>query len=167
MRFAGQYGVKWGQNGSKMKFFGFFSKTALTISFFSQRKKILQCFINVPSYKSRKILVLQIWGKRLHFWIIGIQKLCKSIRQNCVECRKRFSKLCSQVMGKLPLERLKPSPPSSSTGIDLIGPYEIRGEVNKRSSGKAYGIIFVCLPTTAVYIVLILLMITLLMVFCL
>ena len=48
-------------------------------------------------------------------------------------------------MGKLPLERLKP--PWNSVGIGLFGPFEIRGEVNKRSTGKAYGVIFFCLPT--------------------
>ena len=81
---------------------------------------------------------------RLEYWIIGVQKLCKSIRHNCVDCRKQ----CSRFHPK----RLKPSPPWSAVGIDLFGPYEIRGEVNKRSTGKAYGIIFVCLPTTAVYL---------------
>ena len=34
-----------------------------------------------------------------------------------------------QVMGKLPEERLKPSPPWYNTAIDLFGPFKIRDEV--------------------------------------
>ena len=47
-------------------------------------------------------------------------------------------------MGKLPLERLKPAPPWNSVEIDLFGPFEIQGEVDKHSTGKAY-VIYFCL----------------------
>ena len=89
---------------------------------------------------------------RLEFWIIGLQQICKSINYNCIDCRKRRAELSSQIMGKLPLDRLKPSPPWNSVGIDLFGPFEVRGEVNKRTTGKAYGVIFFCLPSTAVHL---------------
>ena len=55
-------------------------------------------------------------------------------------------------VGNLPTERLKPAPPWSSTGIDLFGPYKIRDEVKKRTTSKAYGVIFNCLGTRAVYL---------------
>ena len=87
---------------------------------------------------------------RLTYWIIGLLQLCKSVVYKCVVCRRLRGKLGSQKMGKLPLERLKPAPPWNSIGIDLFGPFEIRGEVNKRSSRKSYGVIFFCLPSTAV-----------------
>ena len=35
-------------------------------------------------------------------------------------------------------------------GIDLFGPFQVCGEVNKRTTGKASGVIFFCLPSTAV-----------------
>ena len=89
---------------------------------------------------------------RSEYWIVGIQQICKSIRYKCVKCRKGSAKVSSQVMGRLPLERLKPAPPWNAVGIDLFGTFEIRGEVNKRSTGKAYGVIFVCLPSTAVHL---------------
>ena len=44
------------------------------------------------------------------------------------------------MMGQLPQERLKPAPAWSSTSLDYFGPFEIRGETNKRSEGKAYGV---------------------------
>ena len=55
-------------------------------------------------------------------------------------------------MSPLPVERLKPAPPWFYIGIDIFGPYTIRGEVNKRSSGKGYGIIFTCFLTRAVHL---------------
>ena len=36
--------------------------------------------------------------------------------------------------------------------IDLFGPYAVRGEVQKRTSGKAYGVIFTDLVSRAVHI---------------
>ena len=58
----------------------------------------------------------------------------------------------SQVMAPLPSERLKPAPMWYYTALDLFGYFEIRGEVNKRSVGKSYGVIFTCLLTRAVYV---------------
>ena len=57
-----------------------------------------------------------------------------------------------QVMGSLPEERLKPSPPWYCTGVDLFGPFITRGEVQKRVRGKAYGVLFNCMTTRAVHV---------------
>ena len=89
---------------------------------------------------------------RSRFWIVKLLNMIKSIKFNCVMCKKLEKKLCQQEMGKLPEERLKPAPPWYSTGIDLFGPFSIRDEVKKRTIGKAYGIIFNCLGTRAVHI---------------
>ena len=79
---------------------------------------------------------------RTHFWIIAINRIVKIIRYNCIPCRKRNKQLCSQVMSPLPVERLKPAPAWSTIGIVLFGPFHIKGEVNKRSTGKCYGLTF-------------------------
>ena len=55
-------------------------------------------------------------------------------------------------MGKLPTERLKPAPAWTYTALDLFGPFKIKDEVKKRTTGKAYGITFNCLGTRAVHI---------------
>ena len=55
-------------------------------------------------------------------------------------------------MGRLPEARLKPAPPFTYTMVDLFGPYVVRGEVQKRTSGKAYGVIFTDLVSRAVHI---------------
>ena len=82
---------------------------------------------------------------RLRYWIIGIRKLVKRIVADCVICCKKFKRLSTQVMGKLPIERIKPSTPFSATCIDFFGPYIIKGEVQKRVRGKCYGVIFTCM----------------------
>jgi hypothetical protein len=57
-------------------------------------------------------------------------------------------------MGRLPETRLKPATPPpplfTYTILDLFGPYLVRGEVQKRASGKAYGVIFTDLVSRAV-----------------
>ena len=55
-------------------------------------------------------------------------------------------------MGKLPVERLKPSPAWSCTAIDLFGPFKIKDEVKKRTIGKTHGVVFNCLATRAVHV---------------
>ena len=67
-------------------------------------------------------------------------------------CKRLDKKLSEQVMGNLPIERLKPAPPWYSTSIDLFGPFTIRDEVKKRTTSKAYGVIFTCLATRAVHL---------------
>ena len=89
---------------------------------------------------------------RSKYWITGIRKLVGKIVKNCVVCRKKFKRLSTQVMGELPIERIKPSPPFSAIGIDFFGPYFIKGEVQKHIRGKCYGVIFACMVCRAVYV---------------
>ena len=89
---------------------------------------------------------------RSRFWITNLQKLAKSVKYNCVVCKKLEKRPMQQVMGSLPEERLKPSPPWYCTGVDLFGPFITRGEVQKRVRGKAYGVLFNCMTTRAVHV---------------
>ena len=89
---------------------------------------------------------------RARFWITNIQRMVRSIKYNCVICKKIDKQLCQQKMGKLPEERLKPSPPWHCTRIDLFGPFKIRDEVKRRTYGKCYGVIFNCMCTRAVHL---------------
>ena len=78
---------------------------------------------------------------RRKYWIIGIHKVVKEIRSKCVSCKKKFKVLAGQIMADLPVERLKPSPPFHTTGLDFFGPFIIKGEVQK---GRCFGVISVC-----------------------
>ena len=98
---------------------------------------------------SKGTLKSDIARVRLEYWIVGVPQICSSIRYKCVTYKRKHA---AQIMDKLLIERLKPAPPWSSIGIDLFGPFEIQGEVNKRSTGKVYGIIYFCLPSTVVHL---------------
>ena len=80
--------------------------------------------------------------------------MIQSVKLNCVTCKKLDKKLSGQVMGNLPKERLKPATSWYSTSIDLpvFGPFTIRDAVEKRTTSKAYGVIFNCIGTRAVYL---------------
>ena len=88
---------------------------------------------------------------RRKFWITHLERLVKSIRYKCVRCRKLDKKLAEQMMSQLPLHRLKPSPAFNDTYVDLFGPFDIRGVVNKRARSKGYGVIYTCGSSRAVY----------------
>ena len=55
-------------------------------------------------------------------------------------------------MGQLPVERLKPAPAWHNISLDFFGPFEIKGEVNKQSRGKGYGVLFNCLVSRAMHV---------------
>ena len=88
---------------------------------------------------------------RSRYWIMGVRKMVRTIIGICKTCKMKFKKLESQRMSSLPIERLKPSPPFQNVGLDFFGPFPIKGEVQKRVRGKAYGLLFVCDSSRAVH----------------
>ena len=89
---------------------------------------------------------------RNQFWTPSGPRLAKAVKDGCQLCRLRNGTLMKQIMGSLPIERTKPSPPFNHSMVDLFGPYQIRGEVQKRISGKAWGVIFTDICSRAVHI---------------
>jgi len=89
---------------------------------------------------------------RRKFWILQLPKMIKSIKFNCATCKKLDKVTETQIMGPLPEDRMKPAPAWSYTSLDIFGPYEIKGETNKRSRSKGYGIIFNCMLSRAVHL---------------
>ena len=65
------------------------------------------------------------------------------------EAKEKDRKQC---MGQVRAERLKPAPPFYHTAVDLFGPFTIKDAVKKRTCSKAYGVVFNCLVTRAVYL---------------
>ena len=88
---------------------------------------------------------------RNRFWITKLPSIVKNIRNKCVTCRELSLKSEEQIMGDLPIYRLKPAPAFHTTFVDLFGPFVIRGIVNKRTRGKAFGVIFTCSYSRAVH----------------
>ena len=89
---------------------------------------------------------------RAKYWIVGVRRIVNSVIQNCRTCKEKFKKLASQKMAPLPIERMIPSPPFTNIGLDYFGPFEIKGEVQKRTRGKCYGVIFVCDSARAIHV---------------
>ena len=111
--------------------------------------KLYAIFIHNISHSGVASTVSKI---RQRFWILKLHKMVQSIVYKCVPCLRKKSETITQVMGKLPEGRLKPSPAWFSTALDYFGPYEVKGEVNKRARKKGYGVLFNCLSTRAIHI---------------
>lgn len=57
------------------------------------------------------------------------------------------------MMGQLPSNRITPSPPFTTCGVDYAGPFQLkRGYIRKPQIVKAYLCIFVCFSTKAVHV---------------
>ena len=96
------------------------------------------------------IWVLLLQQVRLDY--VSGSQTCIGIKNRCIQCRKNSKLLQSQVMSQLPQERLKAAPAWSFTSSDFFGPFEIRGETNKRSRGTAYGVLFTCMLCRVVHL---------------
>ena len=88
---------------------------------------------------------------RSKYWIIGVRRMVRTIVGRCKTCKLKFKRLESQKMSPLPIERIKPSPAFQHVGLDYFGPFEIKGEVQKRVRGKCYGLLFTCDASRAVH----------------
>ena len=79
-------------------------------------------------------------------------KVAMRVKMDCQLCKLGDPQLMSQEMGWLPEERLTPSPPFTHVSLDLFGPFTVREEVQQRTSGKAYWVIFSDLVSKAIHI---------------
>ena len=83
-------------------------------------------------------------------WIVKPKDLAKKICFSCYECRKNRTKLQSQQMARLTEESSTICPPWTFISLDYVGPFIIRGEINKRSRAKCWIIVYICRSTKAV-----------------
>ncbi len=89
-----------------------------------------------------------IMRSRSQVWITRVRQRACAVRRACFACKRRAKKLGEQKMAPLPEHQMGLTPPFWSTAVDLFGPLPISGSVNKRSTGKAWGVIFVCTSTS-------------------
>ena len=92
-------------------------------------------------------LISQDW------YICGVKRLLRKILRQCITCRKEYAVRLQQKMGQLPCERVQPTSPFHSTGIDMAGLFSCKKN-STRNSGttKAWACLFVCLATRAIHI---------------
>ena len=89
---------------------------------------------------------------RTSVWIIRGKQLAKKVCSKCMICvRERFKKrLENQQMAELKEESSTICPPWTFICLDYAGPASIKGEVNTRSRGKAWVLVYTCRSTKAV-----------------
>lgn len=84
------------------------------------------------------------------FFVIHASSLVRACIQDCVLCRRFRGVPASQQMAPLPTDRVSESAPFVHTGLDVFGPYTIRGLSTRSSSAvKAFILIFTCLVSRA------------------
>jgi hypothetical protein len=89
-----------------------------------------------------------IMTSRSQVWITRVRPKAQAVKRACFTCRRRAKELGSQQMAPLPAHRMGPTPFFWSTAVDLFGPLSIVGTVNKQTTRKVWGVIFVCTETS-------------------
>ena len=89
-----------------------------------------------------------ISGIRNQYWIIGIRKLARKVKNKCPRCVRFDSLPCQQPVAPLPQERCLKSDPFSVTGVDHAGPLYSADNPGK----KHYICLFTCAVTRAIHL---------------
>ena len=89
---------------------------------------------------------------RQKYWAPQGSKIASSVVTNCQRCKLKKPKMLIQQMGSLPEVRSKPSPPFTHVMVDYMGPFPVRGEVQKRTTGKAWVVVFADLVSRAIHL---------------
>nr|XP_042913510.1 uncharacterized protein K02A2.6-like [Parasteatoda tepidariorum] len=86
---------------------------------------------------------------RSTFWILRGRQAIKQVIHKCLPCKLSKAKYGKQIEAPLPPERLVPSSPFTTTGIDFAGPVNIRC---LKSRDTAYITLCTCATTRALHI---------------
>ena len=86
------------------------------------------------------------------YFIIGLESLLRTIRAECMKCKKKRAEPYEQKMANLPSYRFEqPLHAFAKVGIDFAGPFELKmGPRIKRT--KTYILLFTCLQTRALHL---------------
>lgn len=90
---------------------------------------------------------------REHYWPIGGRNLARQTVHKCVVCFKVKPKPMKQIMGVLPKDRVVPSYPFNTVGIDYAGPFNFKTKEGRGAKIlKCYVVLFVCFSTRAIHL---------------
>ncbi|KAL4107544.1 hypothetical protein QTP88_017875 [Uroleucon formosanum] len=89
---------------------------------------------------------------RSEFWPLRGRDNARKIVYSCKKCFRARPITLQQPMGQLPRQRITPSKPFSITGVDFIGPIQVKTGLRKIVLVKAYISVFVCMATKAVHL---------------
>ncbi len=82
------------------------------------------------------------------YWIVGLRRLAKRVKRECVSCQKQDGLAFNQPCGPLPALRVKDAPPFSVTGLDFAGPLYACDLPGK----KLYFLLLTCAVVRAVHV---------------
>lgn len=82
------------------------------------------------------------------FWIIGIRRLAKKVKRECVFCQRHDSRACTQQVSPLPELRVRRASPFAITGLDYAGPLYC----SDYPKGKFYVLLFTCAVVRAIHL---------------
>ena len=84
------------------------------------------------------------------YTILNLRSSLRTIRSNCVTCRKFPAASIQPIMADLPVERpAYQSPPFTNSGVDYFGPFYV---TVRRATEMRWGFLFTCLTTRAVHV---------------
>jgi len=87
------------------------------------------------------------------YWIVGGRSLIRHYVHKCVRCIRFRAITLNQFMGDLPKQRVQPTRPFLTSGVDFSGPFNIKSMKGRGGKvTKAYLCLFVCLSTKAVHL---------------
>ena len=82
------------------------------------------------------------------YWIIGLRRLAKQVKRECVYCQFQDAKGCNAPAAPLPDLRVSQAPPFAVTGVDFAGPL-FCSDVPKK---KYYVLLFTCAVVRAIHL---------------
>ncbi|XP_076660848.1 uncharacterized protein LOC143364322 [Halictus rubicundus] len=104
-----------------------------------------KCFHGGPTLTSN--IVMQ------YAWILGRNRLVKTAIRNCIVCQRNKPRLAHQMMGNLPVSRVTPARPFSTSGLDYAGPFQIKSSKGRgHKSYKGYIVLFICFASRAIHL---------------
>lgn len=91
---------------------------------------------------------------REEFWLLRARQTIRAVLYRCVKCARESAVTATELMGDLPLCRVRPSGRAFlHCGIDYAGPIQIRSTPGRgHKSRKAYIAVFVCMTVKAVHL---------------
>ena len=81
--------------------------------------------------------------RKVGFWAVNGGKVAKacSSRKACRKCQKYRPEPLKEVMGEIPKEVMEQGEAWECVQLDLMGPFQVRSDVNTRSRMKVWGMV--------------------------
>ncbi|GBM02321.1 hypothetical protein AVEN_138444-1 [Araneus ventricosus] len=90
------------------------------------------------------LLVLSLLRQK--YWFVTGRPIVRQEIHNCTLCKRLGAQPCQQLMGNLPSDRITPSRPFSTVGMDLAGPFLTKSNLPRsKVRFKSYICVIICM----------------------